>query len=241
MSATGTGHSRTDSLHSLRAGAVGGDSAPGVTPGRALLLACVVVLVVLIAMAYVWYHYTGWEKSPLFTSAGYDPTLTAPECTPTKGEPIQCVNGRACCGKVGGVNRTFYTCYTDNDCPAGSLPFCAKGICVSEKPPSWDARPGADGQPRTVDRLRFKNSVFTVTSPDGSTTYRRDVTAVLNGMAAAYKNSSVAPPTTLSLDRPLNAFSFTIPGFNDVNSMSADQVPAWAGASATLETLYRTI
>lgn len=59
----------------------------------------------------------------------------------------------------------------------------------------------------------------------------QDVTGVLNAMAAAYSRGSsrfLAPgdyPPSLDLVRPLNAFSFTVPGFNDAYYLDADGSP----------------
>ena len=75
---------------------------------------------------------------------------------------------------------------------------------------SWTAKTG-----KTVEWLRFKDCVYTVT-PTGSTAKTLDVTAQLNTMARAYTGmQSTAPPTTLSLGRNLNPFSFVLTGVND--------------------------
>lgn len=75
---------------------------------------------------------------------------------------------------------------------------------------SWSP---SDNKP--ISKLRFKDCIFTV----GSTS--EDVTSVLNNMAQAYSDSTVAKnPSSLMLDRPLNSFSFTIVGFNDSNTVS---------------------
>ncbi len=88
---------------------------------------------------------------------------------------------------------------------------------------SWALPAQAD-----ISLLRFKGCTFTVTRGDGVTrTY--DVTPVLNGMAAAYAGGTSNPPL-LKLTRPLNAFSFVIPGFNDSRTVSDPTVPPWCSS-----------
>lgn len=148
-------------------------------PALAFVLGLVVVVVLLIVAAYVWYNYTGWQK---FTFEGAVP-------------------------------------YNKN-APA----------------PKWQA---SGGDPSAAD-LRFRDVVFTVVDPSG-VAHRRDVTAVLNGMALAY-HSAATPPPTLALDRPLNAFSFTIPGVNDRQSVpTKSAAAAWANAKTRLEGGVRTL
>ena len=84
--------------------------------------------------------------------------------------------------------------------------------------------------------LRFRNCIFTValaSSPPVQQTH--DVTAVLNEMALQQK-SPVIPTTTtistgsgkfqpsMSLVRPLNPFSFAIPGFNDPTTLAGTDI-----------------
>jgi hypothetical protein len=121
----------------------------------AALVALIIVLVLLIAVAYGWYNYTGWQ-------------------------PFS---------------------YATNDVPA------------------WHPLSGQ------VARLRFKDAKFTVTRLDGvQATY--DVTAVLNGMSTAYTGSITGPPA-LTLTRPLNPFSFVIPGFNDRTTVADPTSSLW--------------
>jgi hypothetical protein len=69
--------------------------------------------------------------------------------------------------------------------------------------------------------LRFRGCVFTV-APPGQTPHSADVTGILNGMARGLQGvKGAGAPATLALDRPLNPFSFVIPGFNDVATVSA--------------------
>jgi hypothetical protein len=89
--------------------------------------------------------------------------------------------------------------------------------------PQWTAVGAAD-----VSGLRFKNAVFTVGRLDGKT-FSFDVTPQLNAMACAYKGGT-ANPTTLKLTGPLNAFSFTIQGFNDSATVSDPGAYPWCGA-----------
>ncbi|MFA6166980.1 MAG: hypothetical protein WC700_10205 [Gemmatimonadaceae bacterium] len=88
---------------------------------------------------------------------------------------------------------------------------------------SWQAAGSAD-----VSRLRFLDCTFTVVRSDG-VVGSKDVTAVLNGMAVAYQDGS-NNPTVLSLDRPLNPFSFVITGFNDSATVADPTKPPWCSA-----------
>lgn len=82
-----------------------------------------------------------------------------------------------------------------------------------------------------VGSLRFKNCTFTVNMPDG-TKKTKDVTDVLNGMAVAYNGSQVTPPS-LALTGPLNAFSFTISGFNDSVTVRDPTASPWCLSTKT--------
>jgi hypothetical protein len=88
--------------------------------------------------------------------------------------------------------------------------------------PFWLPADGAD-----LSRLRFKDVTFTVTRTGQPTT--RDVTAVLNGMAVAF-TGGVSNPPSLTLVRPLNPFSFVIPGFNDRASVPDPTAAPWCSA-----------
>lgn len=212
---------------------------------RALLLGVIVALVVLIVAAFFWYHFTGWKDFTTFTSNRF--AMPAAKCSggatcgPHSG--IDCVNGEACCvpgasWPTDGSCKTVYTCQTNNDCEMGGsgLPYCAAGYCSSEAAPAWPAAGG-----KNVSRLRFKNCVFTTTDP-GGVLHTLDVTAALNSMAVAYKSGVQNVPKVLSLDRPLNAFSFRISGVNDYATVQPAAAPAdWANSAVTLSGKFRTI
>jgi len=86
--------------------------------------------------------------------------------------------------------------------------------------PSWVPANGAD-----ISRLRFKDCIFTVTRGDGvSRSY--DVTPALNSMAVAYRGGG-GNPLSLTLTRPLNPFSFVIPGFNDRATVADPTAAPW--------------
>ena len=113
---------------------------------------------------------------------------------------------------------------------AGRLPYDKKAA-----PPGW-AETG-----KSVSSLRFKNCVFTVTTPRG-TVRSADVTSVLNGMAVAYRKRGALPPKTLRLDRPLNAFSFLIFGVNDSSAVpTAADAARWANSATSLSGLVRAL
>lgn len=84
----------------------------------------------------------------------------------------------------------------------------------------WDAKGSHAG------RLRFKDCVFTVSRLDGVQATSR-VNAALNAMASAYSSGG---PGVLELTRPLNAFSFTIKGFNDPDSVKDPGGMPWCKA-----------
>lgn len=125
----------------------------------AILLATITVMVIVIAIALMWYNFMGW---------------------------------------------TTFTNKTGDS-------------------PSWAPPAGAD-----ISKLRFKNCVFSVSRADG-VIKTQNVDAVLNGMAVAYRNG-VNSPMALTLVRPLNAFSFVIPGFNDRATVSDPSGFPWCAA-----------
>lgn len=99
--------------------------------------------------------------------------------------------------------------------------------------PSW-----APADNKSVIDLRFKDCVFTVMeNGTGAVLETVRVEKVLNAMAAGFGTVNAkdptapapAPPATLSLVRPLNAFSFTIPGFNDPATVTQSELgqPPW--------------
>lgn len=144
--------------------------------GAALILGLVVVLVVLVVGAWVWYYATGWK----------------------------------------------------------SFEYKA-GDTVSFLP----AKGG------TVAGLRFRQTVFTIVDRTGAPVRAEDVSQVLTGMAVAYDGARRAP-STLTLARPLNPFSFTVRGVNDPSAgqarLDALAAAAKAGtAGATLRGEYRTV
>lgn len=105
--------------------------------------------------------------------------------------------------------------------------------------PSWTPVGGSGADPAAADRLRFRKAVFTVTTASGAT-HAADVTAVLNGMAVAYRGSPTAP-AALVLARPLNPYSFAIAGVNDPSVTGSATSDPLTGASATLAGYYRTV
>lgn len=89
--------------------------------------------------------------------------------------------------------------------------------------PAWTPAAQAD-----ISLLRFKDCVFTVQRGDGvAKSY--DVTPALNGMAVAYRGGG-ANPAALTLTRPLNPFSFVIPGFNDRASVPDPSAAPWCAS-----------
>ena len=112
---------------------------------------------------------------------------------------------------------------------AGGVPYDAAG-----PRPSWTSSTGS------VADLRFRGYVFTVADPaDPARVYSKDVSAVLNGMAAAYAGSAAAP-ATLALSRPLNAFSFVIAGVNDPAAVPTPADAArWGNVRTTLVGRWR--
>lgn len=205
------------------------------SPAAALLLAAAVVALVLIAAAYVWYNATGWAD---FSFTGAVPYAVGAACSanPPAGSAT-CPSGKTCC--PAGQTCNGATCQTpcsqDSDCPPGDT--CDEGVCASGSPPSWTAAGGRD-----ASALRFRNCVFTVVDPKG-VSHTQDVTAVLNGMAVAYAGAETTPPpATLRLDRPLNAFSFVVPGVNDSATVTtAADAAAWYKSATTLAGEWRTI
>lgn len=106
--------------------------------------------------------------------------------------------------------------------------------------PEWRPTKGAH-----VSRLRFKDCSFQVLRADGATS-GIDAAPALNSMAIAFKKAARGTaPSALALVRPLNPFSFVIPGFNDRASVSDPSDPAWCGggpcAAVTLRGKVRTI
>jgi hypothetical protein len=97
--------------------------------------------------------------------------------------------------------------------------------------PSWGAS--------DISRLRFKDVVFVVSRSDGIV-QKKDVSAVLNGMAVAYE-SAVNKPPQLRLVRRLNAFSFVVEGFNDPVTVRDPSLPMWISARVTLTGDWRLV
>jgi hypothetical protein len=109
----------------------------------------------------------------------------------------------------------------------GTTPYSSSG-----PKPTWTTG-------NSAARLRFARSEFTVTDPDGKT-HTQNVTSILNGMATAYKDAKV-PPSELVLDRPLNAFSFVIPGVNDSTTVSSSKTSDWKNCATSLTGRYTTL
>lgn len=95
-----------------------------------------------------------------------------------------------------------------------------------------------------ISHLRFKNVIFTVTVP-GSQPVSKDVTSTLNNMAYAWVGAnpptSPSAPNILSLDLPLNPFSFVIKGFNDPATVSTPNTSQWQTATVSLNGTYKFI
>ena len=113
--------------------------------------------------------------------------------------------------------------------------------------PSWMPSSG------DVTLLRFKDVKFTVRRSDGAYA-EANVAGNLNSMAVGLKGGLNLPPA-LTLDKPLNPFSFTIKGFNDVATVPNPSLPPWCsspcptgscvncpgGPAVTLTGKFRTI
>lgn len=125
----------------------------------ALALAAVILVLIAISVAYVWYAFTGWTAFSAATGDG----------------------------------------------------------------PGWTPKNGSD-----ISRLRFRDCMFVVTRGDGKTA-SLDVSPALNAMALGYKGGSNNPPA-LTLTRPLNPFSFVIPGFNDPASVPDPTAAPWCSS-----------
>jgi hypothetical protein len=150
----------------------------------AFLTAFIVVLIILISIAYFWYHQTGWK------------------------------------------NFSY---------KSGDTVTFSSGL-------------DKDGNPNSAEYIRFRNCIFTVDQ------HSKDVTATLNGMAVAY-HGVYNPPisfslggkkyekgSTVGIPRPLNAFSFTIFGFNDRQTIpTADDAKQLENANVTLVGQIRVI
>ena len=150
-------------------------------PGQALIVGLLVVLVVLIVAAFIWFNFTGWTKFNF----------------------------------------------------VGAVPYKKSARARST---GWAA-----AGDKTAASLRFSRCTFTVVSPSG-VAHSTDVTPVLNGMAVAFRDATGRPPKSLILDRPLNAFSFLIPGVNDSRQVpSAAAAAAWAHSATHLTGSVRTI
>ena len=126
--------------------------------GPALLVAAIVLFVLVISAAFIWYNFMGWTEFSYKT-----------------GES-----------------------------------------------PSWQPLGGKD-----ISRLRFKDCVFTVNRSDGKVA-TLNATPVLNSMAVAYKTGTTETnPTSLTLTRPLNPFSFVITNFNDKHTVPDPTASPW--------------
>jgi hypothetical protein len=101
--------------------------------------------------------------------------------------------------------------------------------------PVWSTNSG-----KNAGQIRFKNCIFTIATSDGKIV-TRNVTSVLNGMAVAYKGKINSGINYLKLTRPINAFSFVIPGYNDVKSGTDPSYPIWKTAKSSLTGYWRVI
>ena len=233
------------------------------SPGQALALGLVVVLVVLLTAAYIWYNFGKWDSFEFSGATPYNiggksaacgageaciGGLCKPKCdAATPCASGDCVSGycaapgfKPCCDKgyTFKAGRCLQACDQNNPCDA-SAPHCQKGVCMASAIPQWPPK-AALGAGKTVASLRFKDCAFTLTGLDGQA-HTVDVTPVLNGMAAAYRGSSAAAPKVLQLDRPLNAFSFVVPGVNDAASYTDDQLKLWGSAATSLTGTFRVL
>ena len=90
-----------------------------------------------------------------------------------------------------------------------------------------------------LGRLRFKGCTFTTANP-ANTPATWDVTGVLNGMSAAYDIPVGKYELSLggSAKHPLNPFSFTKVGFNDITTVpTAAANNTWAAVPNSATTL----
>jgi len=139
------------------------------SPGEAMIVALIVIIIIFVAISYGWYNFYGWKSFEFKTR-----------------------------------NAVSWSSSTK------------KGI--------------AD--------LRFKKVIFSIKFPDESF-QSKDVTNVLNGMATAYTGQP--NKGTLTLDRPLNPFSFVIKGVNDKDTATDPSSKKWKKTTATLVGSVRTI
>ena len=191
-------------------------------PTQALALGVIIVLIVLLIAAYYWYHWIGWVK---FNFVGIVPYGTEKNCK----KHSDCSLKEKCVG-----DTCITPCSTDSDCLLGRK--CTGGNCGVSTIPSWTAPNNGN-----VTKLRFKGCIFTIVDPRGKK-HVVDVTTILNGMAVAYRGAIAAIPRTLYLDRPLNAFSFTINGVNDsLTVKTAVDAQKWANCATTLTGTWRSI
>lgn len=216
-----------------------------------LLYAAAIMSVLVLVGAWIWFNLIGWESFSFTGVVPYvKPTaacLAGQTCVGGFCAAGPCAAGGSCGKHATCTNRVCVT--TTRCCAAGHSPAeggcrptcatdgeCAAGACLNKT-----CQPGAvswtAGGGQKLDRLRFKACTFTVTDP-GGTTHTSDVAAVLNGMAAAHANSAGAG-VTLSLDRGLNAFSFTIPGVNDPQTVATPSL--WANCATSLTGEVRTL
>lgn len=229
-------------------------------PGQSLALGLVIVVVVLLAAAYVWYNMVGWAPFSFKGAVPYAPPGAASSCAAAEacvanncvaacGKDADCPAGacssgfcppsagKTCCpaGEALVGDRCRATCTPASGCGAEGQ-VCWGGLCQPASTPSWAA-----GEGKNIASLRFKSCTFTVVDPQGQK-HSADVTAVLNGMAVAFRGAATAVPGALYLDRPLNAFSFVIPGVNDRATVPTPaQAKTWAGCATTLTGRSRTI
>lgn len=87
--------------------------------------------------------------------------------------------------------------------------------------------------------LRFKDAVFTVEDLTTGDKWSRDVSGILDGMALGLDARAAA--LGLSLDAPLNPFSFAIKGFNVADGDGAPPAASLQKSRTTLTGLYKYV
>jgi len=113
------------------------------------------------------------------------------------------------------------------------IPLLSPAPAIGTPPPDSDI---------AMDKIMFKNVVFTVTK--GDVTKKINVTHRFNDMSKTKKNNLVKIKAYYRLLKPLNAFSFEIAGFNDTATVGVKPMPkeaqtSWQAATVTLTGKYR--
>jgi hypothetical protein len=106
--------------------------------------------------------------------------------------------------------------------------------------PTWPVLTGENLQTLKDGRsLRFKDAVFTVEDLATGTKWSRDVSGILDGMALGL--DAKAAQYGLSLDGPLNPFSFAIKDFNVAPKGMTPPAAALTNSRTTLTGLYKYV